>query len=65
MVVKRQTILIDVSNGTVFQGAAAYSTNSTGKLSFLNNIIGKAKQTRMKIMKVQNGIGSSSIIRWC
>jgi hypothetical protein len=23
-----------------FQGASAYSTNSTGKLSFLNNIIG-------------------------
>ena len=32
--------LIDVSNGTSFQGASAYSTNSTGKLSFLNNIIG-------------------------
>ena len=32
--------LIDVSNGTAFQGASAYSTNSTGKLSFLNNIIG-------------------------
>jgi hypothetical protein len=32
--------LIDVSNGTTFQGASAYSTNSTGKLSFLNNIIG-------------------------
>ena len=56
---------IDVGNATDFQGASAYSTNSTGKLSFLNNIIGKAKQTRMKIMKVQNGIGSSSIIRWC
>jgi hypothetical protein len=25
---------------SVFQGAAAYSTNSTGKLSFLNNILG-------------------------
>ncbi|MDW3627428.1 MAG: hypothetical protein QOK72_12355 [Nitrososphaeraceae archaeon] len=32
--------LIDVSHGTAFQGASAYSTNSTGKLSFLNNIIG-------------------------
>jgi hypothetical protein len=32
--------LIDVSNGTAFQGTSAYSTNSTGKLSFLNNIIG-------------------------
>ncbi|HEY9387384.1 MAG TPA: hypothetical protein VIP70_10115 [Nitrososphaeraceae archaeon] len=31
---------IDVANGTVYQGAAAYSTNSTGKLSFLNNILG-------------------------
>ena len=26
--------LIDVVNGTDFQGASAYSTNSTGKLSF-------------------------------
>ena len=34
---------IEVSNGTVFQGAAAYSTNSTGKLSFLNNILGILK----------------------
>ena len=32
--------LIDVFNGTDFQGASAYSTNSTGKLSFLNNILG-------------------------
>ena len=31
---------IDVGNGTDFQGASAYSTNSTGKLSFLNNILG-------------------------
>jgi hypothetical protein len=31
---------IDVFNGTDFQGAAAYSTNSTGKLSFLDNILG-------------------------
>ena len=41
MVVKRQTILfIDVGNILYFQGAEAYSTNSTGKLSFLNNIMG-------------------------
>ena len=32
--------LIDVSNGTAFQGASAYNTNSTGKLSFLNNMLG-------------------------
>jgi hypothetical protein len=32
--------LIDVFNGTDFQGASAYSTNSTGKLSFLNNMLG-------------------------
>ena len=31
---------IDVDNGTDFQGASAYSTNSTGKLSFLNNMLG-------------------------
>ena len=31
---------IEVGNGTDFQGASAFSTNSTGKLSFLNNIIG-------------------------
>ena len=30
---------IEVSNGTAYQGASAYSTNSTGKLSFLNNIL--------------------------
>jgi hypothetical protein len=28
-----------VSNGTAYQGASAYSTNSTGKLSSLNNIL--------------------------
>ena len=38
--------LIDVSNGTAFQGASAYSTNSTGKLSFLNNIIGIYRRDR-------------------
>jgi hypothetical protein len=32
--------LIDVFNSTDFQGASAYSTNSTRKLSFLNNIMG-------------------------
>ena len=37
--------LTEVDNVTqegkfVFQGAAAYSTNSTGKLSFLNNMMG-------------------------
>jgi hypothetical protein len=35
---------IDVFNGTdfqgAFQGASAYSTNSTGKLSFLDNMLG-------------------------
>jgi len=28
-----------VSNGTAYQGASAYSTNSTGELSSLNNIL--------------------------
>jgi hypothetical protein len=28
---------IEVFNGTDYQGASAYSTNSTGKLSFLDN----------------------------
>jgi hypothetical protein len=32
--------LIDVFNGTDLLGAQAYSTNSTGGLSFLNNILG-------------------------
>jgi hypothetical protein len=31
---------IDVFNGTDLQGASAYSTNSTGELSLLNNILG-------------------------
>jgi hypothetical protein len=31
---------IDVENSTDYQGASAYSTNSTGKLSFLNNMLG-------------------------
>jgi hypothetical protein len=30
---------IEVGNGTDFQGASAFSTNSTGKLAFLNNIL--------------------------
>jgi hypothetical protein len=30
---------IDVFNGTDFQGASVYSTNSTGKLSFLDNVL--------------------------
>jgi hypothetical protein len=30
---------IDVGNFTDYQGASAHSTNSTGKLSFLNNIL--------------------------
>jgi hypothetical protein len=30
---------IEVGNGTDFQGASAFNTNSTGKLSFLNNIL--------------------------
>ena len=30
---------IEVFNGTAYQGASAYSTNSTGKLSFLDNIL--------------------------
>jgi hypothetical protein len=31
---------IEVFNGTDYQGASAYSTNSMGGLSFLNNILG-------------------------
>jgi hypothetical protein len=30
---------LEVGNGTDFQGASAFSTNSTGKLSFLDNIL--------------------------
>jgi hypothetical protein len=30
---------IEVSNGTAYQGVSAYSTNSTRKLSCLNNIL--------------------------
>ena len=31
---------MDVGKGNDFQGAIAYNTNSTGKLSFLNNMLG-------------------------
>jgi hypothetical protein len=31
---------MDVGNSTDYQGASAYSTNSIGKLSFLNNVLG-------------------------
>jgi hypothetical protein len=34
---------IDVGNFTDYQGASAYSTNSSGKLSFLNNMLGMYK----------------------
>jgi hypothetical protein len=34
---------IEVGNGTDFQGALAFSTNSTGQLSFLNNILAMYK----------------------
>jgi hypothetical protein len=30
---------IEVGNGTDYHGASVYSTNSTGKLSFLNNVV--------------------------
>jgi hypothetical protein len=30
---------LEVGNGTAYQGASVYSTNSTGKLSFLDNIL--------------------------
>ena len=30
---------IEVTNGTAYQGASVYSTNSTGELSFLNNML--------------------------
>jgi len=33
-------MFIEVGNGTAYQGASAHSTNSTGKLSFLDNILG-------------------------
>ena len=36
---KANYTFIEVFNGTDYQGASAYSTNSTGKLSFLDNIL--------------------------
>jgi hypothetical protein len=36
---KASYTFIEVGNGTDYQGASAYSTNSTGKLAFLNNIV--------------------------
>ena len=36
---KANYTFIEVSNGTAYQGASAHSTNSTGKLSSLNNIL--------------------------
>ena len=30
---------VEVGNGTAYQGASVYSTNSTGKISFLDNIV--------------------------
>ena len=55
---------IDVDNGTDFQGASAYSTNSTGKLSFLNNMLGiyKGQADENGNYELQNGIGSSRMI---
>jgi hypothetical protein len=49
--------LIDVFNGTAFLGAQAYSTNSTGGLSFLNNILGIIKG-------VQDGSGNYAAEHW-
>src|SRR5678816_2239658 len=36
---KANYTFIEVGNGTDYQGASAYSTNSAGKLAFLNNIV--------------------------
>jgi hypothetical protein len=49
--------LIDVFNGTAFLGAQAYSTNSTGGLSFLNNILGIIKGE-------QDGSGNYAAEHW-
>ena len=48
---------IDVFNGTDFLGAKAYSTNSTGGLSFLNNILGIIKGE-------QDGSGNYAAEHW-
>ena len=58
---------IEVGNGTAYQGASAYSTNSTGKLSFLNNMLGvyKGETDESGNFVLNNGIGSSRmIIHW-
>ena len=49
--------LIDVFNGRDFLGAQAYSTNSTGGLSFLNNILGIIKGE-------QDGSGNYAAEHW-
>ena len=36
---KANYTFIEVGNGTDYQGASVFSTNSTGKLSILNNIV--------------------------
>jgi hypothetical protein len=46
---------IEVFNGTDYQGAPAYSTNSTGQLSFLNGILG--------IFKGEGDIQSGGFVR--
>ena len=46
---------IDVGNYTDYQGASAYSTNSTGKLYFLNNMLG--------IYKGETGASGNFVIR--
>lgn len=46
---------IDVGNYTDYQGASVYSTNSTGKLSFLNNMLG--------IYKGETGASGNFVIR--
>ena len=48
---------IDVFNGRDFLGAQAYSTNSTGGLSFLNNILGIIKGE-------QDGSGNYAAEHW-
>jgi hypothetical protein len=48
---------IDVFNGTDLQGASAYSTNSTGELSFLNNILGIFRGG-------QDGNGNYALEQW-
>jgi hypothetical protein len=49
--------IIDVFNGRDFLGAQAYSTNSTGGLSFLNNILGIIKG-------VQDDSGNYAAEQW-